>query len=695
MTGAGTHIHVGGDVRGQIVVGDHNVTVWAEQSVVTVVQPGERPQPRRRADIALLPRRGVAPIGREHEIDAIRAAIATDRLAQVYGSPGSGKSTLARHVCADLTDGAGNGVVFLPAAQRDVTDVLQDVFETCYDAEGYRPGPVELRRLMSDVDIRLVIDDLDVEPEQRDVLLDGVPAATVFFTSAHRSVGVRALALPGLSAEAGLALLADGLGRPLRTEERSTGMELWRATAGSPLMLLRAAAAARPEPGGPDVASLPRPAELADLLPRLVAGLTGPALDCASVLALAGSAAVSAALLPWLFADVAMAVPAIDELSTLGLALQTETGYQLAPGVDTVVRGGREPDPILVARLATRLRDWAGVPGLRPADVADNAPFISTVIDAAVATGNAGLGATLAKAVAPMVACSLRLGAWGRILHRGKVAAEQAGDRSILAYLTHEDGILGLITGKRVAAVAAVGAAIAIWHELGDTAHLAAAHHTQALAGSAGGHVGTPGAVHAAGQVTGHHGAAAAVHTAGTKTAAAKAVTAGAKTGFGVAAKLSVAAVVTAAAVGGGGYLAVHTLTNHQTTTATTATTTRPNAPADPAAAYCASRNQSAPAIAYTTPSSVVLRCSTGNPVTLGTLSPSERAPGPVWSWDGSAVAWMTSNRLDVFRLGTAKLSSWDCANCVDLAFIGEQAVTVDASSSLPAGVPRLFVFPA
>ncbi|HEX4701206.1 MAG TPA: hypothetical protein VH352_03680, partial [Pseudonocardiaceae bacterium] len=112
---------------------------------------------------------------------------------------------------------------------------------------------------------------------------------------------------------------------------------------------------------------------------------------------------------------------------------------------------------------------------------------------------------------------------------------------------------------------------------------------------------------------------------------------------------------------------------------------------------YCASRNQSAPAIAYTTAPSIVLRCGTGNPVTLATLSPSDPTwQGPVWSWDGSAVAWITSNRLDVFRLGTAKLSSWDCANCEGLAFIGEQAVTqADASSSLPAAAPRLFVFPA
>ncbi|WP_143532141.1 hypothetical protein [Saccharothrix sp. ALI-22-I] len=142
-------IHVGGDVVGQLVVGDHNITVWAEQSVVTVVAHDARPQPARRPSIRLLPRRPGA-LGRDREVEAVLAG----PLVQLHGPAGIGKSTVLR-LAAHAAQGE---VVFLSAAQRSVDDLLQDVFEACYDTSGHRPSTVELRRLLSGMDLRLLLD---------------------------------------------------------------------------------------------------------------------------------------------------------------------------------------------------------------------------------------------------------------------------------------------------------------------------------------------------------------------------------------------------------------------------------------------------------------------------------------------------------------------------------------------------------
>lgn len=539
VTDPGVAVHVGGDMRGQIVVGDNNLAVWAEQSVVTVLS-GPRPKPSRRDQVLLLPRRSSPPIGRERDVDAVLRAAGDDRLVQIYGPPGSGKSTLLRHVCG----ATGNDpAVFLPAAGRDVSDLLQDVFEACYDTEGYRPSPVELRRFMEGIDLRLWLDDLDVTAEERDTLLDGVPDASVVFTSADRAVWTngRSLRLDGLDAESGLALLVRALGRPLNDREQRTAMDLWRAGAGSPLALLRAAAAARPGDDGQGV--LPRPGELADLLPRLVSALSPAAQDVAAILLLGGPAGVSANLLPRLVTEAAGVPGVLEELCRLGLVLDMGALFQLAPGVEAALPAA---DSARLTGIATALREWAG--SAPPPEVAAHTSLITAVVDATVPAGHPELGAALAKSAAPAVACSMRLGAWGRILGRGKVAAEHARDQSVLAYFTHEDGVLSLITGKRAAAVAAIGAAVAIWHKLGATTHLALAEHTQAAAGHAIAHL---GAATAPGQVLapvagGGQAIAGAAKTAGV----------GAKAGAGLATKLAVAGAATAI-VGGGGYFAV------------------------------------------------------------------------------------------------------------------------------------------
>ncbi|SPF04078.1 ATP-binding protein [Streptomyces sp. MA5143a] len=476
-------VRISGDVRGQVVVGDHNIVVSAEQSVVTILTPAQRPECRRRDDPQLLPRRPRTAVGREEELAVIEAGMDAGGPMQVYGPSGIGKSTVLR-MAAHRLSGRRDGVVFVDAASRETGDVLQDVFEACYDAPGYRPGAIELRRLMADVGINLVLDDLECSSDELDAVLDTVTAAAVLYSAAWRSLWGEGptLALGGLGHDETSVLLAQQLGRPLRADELPVAEELWRATAGSPGQLLRAVVGER----------LHHPAELRDLLPNVLAGLTGAEQEVLSLLDLAGAGGVSTDLLTALVAGVEERAGSYERLVTLGLVVPTVLGLRISADVGATLPARLDLDTSALTALCERLRHWVEDPDRSPVAVAGDGALITAAIDAAARAGAAGAGAGLARAAAPVVACSLRLGVWGRVLELGGVAAERARDNGVLAYLTHEQGIHRLVTGRRAAAATAFAAAAEIWRRLGDSGHAGTAEDAGGLCGPDSGSASQP-----------------------------------------------------------------------------------------------------------------------------------------------------------------------------------------------------------
>lgn len=103
------------------------------------------------------------------------------------------------------------------------------------------------------------------------------------------------------------------------------------------------------------------------------------------------------------------------------------------------------------------------------------------------------------------------------------------------------------MTGNRVAAAAAIGAAIALWHELGFTAQAALAQRAQSLVGGVASSLGAASASAGQAATTASRKIYAAGHTV---EAASK------KAGLGLAAKLVIAGTIMIA-VACGGYLAV------------------------------------------------------------------------------------------------------------------------------------------
>ena len=118
----------------------------------------------------------------------------------------------------------------------------------------------------------------------------------------------------------------------------------------------------------------------------------------------------------------------------------------------------------------------------------------------------------------------------------------------------------------------------------------------------------------------------------------------------------------------------------------------------------CAAHGSTAanPVLAYTTSTTVELRCGSGPPAALGTELPIPSAAGDIgqlaWSWDGTQLAWLSTSRISVADVATGAVRTWACVACTGLAFLGGRAVTVAqqfAGGAPTAAGPQLVEYPA
>lgn len=164
-------ININGDVGGQVVVGEHNVVINAQYGaqVSYRAEGSPRVRPRQHPHGPAIYRRAAALIGRDSELAAIGAWLARGKPVQVFGLPGIGKSALLRRFAADQAT-HGHPLVHLTATGMPIEDLLQEIFQACYETENgrdldsYKPEPATLRRLLGSLQVMLVIDDLQVSP---------------------------------------------------------------------------------------------------------------------------------------------------------------------------------------------------------------------------------------------------------------------------------------------------------------------------------------------------------------------------------------------------------------------------------------------------------------------------------------------------------------------------------------------------
>jgi hypothetical protein len=459
-------VYVGGDMQGQIAVGNNIVQIGVVHGNV-VVPAGSIPQPVRRPDpLRVIPRPPVPFYGRRAEAAVLVAEARVGRAVAVQGAPGIGRSTLLRHVAThrDLSS-----VVHFSARDTTVDDAVQMLYEACYTSvTAVKPTPAQARLWLSDVIAAVVVDDIAAADVPG--LVDIAPrCGFVVAPVGGGSVGVRSVQLVGLTADEARALLEHGLGRALLPHEISAADQLCLLAGNAPNRVLATAAAARDSgrtlsefaesawtSGGH---SGPRPTGVEEYLLDVLAAVPGTLLDERWLTMISGVPDPGARLAHWVASGLVEHVPGTGFRAT-GWAASSERAR--ASVVDHAVRWAQ-------AREGRGHRPSTTVEALRriQADCARRGEW-RAVLD-------------LGRVLDPSYAQSGRWDAWHEVLSANLIAARAMGDRAAEALALHQLGTRELCLVGSAAAATLLAGALAIRKAIGDTQGAAATGHNLSI----------------------------------------------------------------------------------------------------------------------------------------------------------------------------------------------------------------------
>ncbi|MFI6279757.1 hypothetical protein [Streptomyces sp. NPDC050988] len=490
----GTSVQAG-DISGQLVVGDNNDVHVVNHIVVldhgSSVAPSAEgpPQVRRRPRPAdwVRPPRAPVLLGRDEERARINNRLSEGYAVRVHGPPGSGRTALLSRVAADREPEAP--VVFVHAAGLDAEDVLQQIFQSCYDTKDYKPGSALLRRLMAPVEALVVVDDFeDPDPGGLAALRNALPGCDVLVSStehglAETGAGTRDCRLGGLSASASLALLERELDRSLSEAEAREAARFTAEVHGHPRALVTAAALL--EAGG-STAAAAFTADEASVASGLAGRLGQETAQLLGALCAFQPLPVPEALLGAVGAGTP--VPeTLTEIQGLRLVTRESGGYRAGGRLATLV--AERAGTLRVAADATAgLADWIG---RRPgwSEVSAGSGLIRRALAEAARQGDDVAVRDLARAAAPVLARGLCWGAWKEVLALGGAAAARLGATEDVTYFAREENVRCTALGLASVAVGLASAAggVAAGQAIGGTGPRTAEGAQDGGAGLSGG----------------------------------------------------------------------------------------------------------------------------------------------------------------------------------------------------------------
>ncbi|HXV95191.1 MAG TPA: PASTA domain-containing protein [Gaiellaceae bacterium] len=479
-------VSVSGDVRSSVIVTGDNVTLnvsleGAEGALLDrltdVRQPVALPLP-----LDSRPRRFPNHVDRDVVAQAVLAEAASAGAVNLYGEPGIGKSHVLAHV-AHLPDAAlPDGVVYVPAEDAPLDDVLQALYEEFYDCGSppARPTRSRLRRELRDRQALVVVDGLALEPAEAGALLEAAAGCTFLVASTERRLRDGAtVRLAGLEPRYALELVEQELGRPLTPEERPDAERLCEALAGHPWRIREAAARARDE--GRSLAEAALALDPADVLDALTSGER----SVLAGLAAAGGGPVGLAHLRELSA-VEDVEPVLADLERRHLVHSHSPSYSLAAPLKEEIEARWDLETQREHALA-HYTGWSERHRGEPA-VAEERPALLGLLRWSSATGRADETIRLGRAVDPALASSGRFGSWGEAVDAVLGAARRSGNEAAEAWALHQRGTWKACLVGAEPGLADLEAARELRERLGDRAgEDATRHNIEVVRGIAGG----------------------------------------------------------------------------------------------------------------------------------------------------------------------------------------------------------------
>jgi hypothetical protein len=469
-------VSVAGDVRDSVIVtGDNvtlNVSLGAAEGARLDRLEHYREFVRWPVPLESRPRRYPNHVDRDAEALAALSGIEDAEAADVYGEEGIGKSHVLSHV-AHRPDAATlpDGIVYVPVDNAPLDDVLQALFEEFYDlgSPPARPSRSRLRRELRSWRTLVVVDGLDLDPEEASAVLAAAPGCRFLVASTERLLRDAApVRIAGLELPYALEVAEQELGRPLTAEERPDAERLCDALAGHPWRIREAVARARDE--NLSLAEAARRLDPNDTLEALTSGER----SVLAVLAAAGGGPVGLAHLRELSA-VETVEPVLEDLERRHLVRSHSPRYSMAGPLRQEIEARWDlgaPRELALAHYA----DWAER-HRGEAEVAEERPALLSLLRWAAAAGRDGEAIRLGRAADPAFAASGRFGSWAEAIEVVLEAARRWRDPGVEAWALHQRGTwaASLVAGE--AGLADLEAARELRERIGDRAGEAATRH--------------------------------------------------------------------------------------------------------------------------------------------------------------------------------------------------------------------------
>jgi beta-lactam-binding protein with PASTA domain len=461
-------ISVGGDVLGQIAVGNNIVQIREHHgNLVFQLQPDTKLNPTRRP----LPAKSAlhSPqkfFGRQAEISLIVGEANAGRAIAVDGQPGIGRSALLRKVAADERLLSAKYLSNSDLTPDDATQVLFDTFYSCDFP--VRLTPEQAKPWLQEIQASIIIDDVEAAIAVR--LVDLAPQCGFVLAATTSPVdGVRSVQLNGLGPDDARTLFESGLGRTLGLDEIGDADKLCILAENSPSRILQTAATARSS--NQALSAFAEMAWSSGVLPGLPP--TGDDLRLIELLA-----AIPSMVMPesWLveLVDLPDTVARLDQLVSGGLVKAVlDVGYRLVE-----LRTPTDEARTAVVEHAVRFAQTHR-PQMHDPDPTTEA--LKRVQADCTQRGNWQAVLDIGAALDPVYAQSGRWDAWRDVLAPMLTAARALGDRAAEARALHQLGTRELCLLAAGTAAGLLAVALRIRQMIGDSAGAAATQHNISL----------------------------------------------------------------------------------------------------------------------------------------------------------------------------------------------------------------------
>ena len=487
------NIQVGGNVEGNIVVGNNNFVVNTNHG--TIVYKAAPPQVRLRQFSPAPPRSPRGFVNRKDEQIKLESWIAAKEIVLLHAPDGMGKTSLLKQVANSTAALAmPQGVLLLESVDVNgqalgPADLIQRLFDALFESNpALKVDATSARTYLSNTRPLLLLDEVSLPEALLRALPDFFPQGAILISTDSPPRGdYQRLAVGPLPRQEAVSLLVAKAGIQIEEQTRET-LDLLCARLGDVSLAIIICANVMRE------LNLTPEAALQELLQ--VSGsepMRGRQLEQVFAFAFGKlrpqeqKIISSAALTPgismtpeWL--DTALggepSAPFLERLKAMGLLFENSPRLRLPPGFQLVARRAAVmPEGAVLSRLAayllasaeTNLQNWEFFN--------DELGNLFGTLAWAIRSSNWSIAIRLARTLDPYLSLRGLWDTWREVLDSVLSAAQQTGDRATEAWALHQLGTREIGVGARQPALDFLRRALDIRGELGDTVGMAYTQH--------------------------------------------------------------------------------------------------------------------------------------------------------------------------------------------------------------------------